>query len=174
MPKSFYDIISNKTIAPLRTFYNKKLNIISTEAQILKINLSDDWDSYGQRDEFIKGNIIDNVVLNFDSMDGLELFLTKDVEGKTKVAGVSLGDILPVEMIIPWDVQNLFEEDIITTVFLDETDRKMPVVWQITDIKGSYRNRHLVKKTATLSLYRETMSSEMKLILDMYVNEFIV
>lgn len=173
MAKSFFDTISNRTIYPLRTFYNAKLRIISTEAQILKVTLSDDFDSYGQYDEYIAENIIDNVVLNFSAMDNTELFLTKNAAGQTKVSGIAFGDLLPVEMIIPFDVKNLFQEDIITTVFLDENDKPMPVIWQITQMKGSYKNRHLVKRTATLSLYRDKLESELELLLDQYVNNYV-
>jgi len=174
MPKSFFDVVSNRSIHGLRTLYNKKLNIISTEAQILKFSLDDDYDAYGQQDAYITDNIINNVVIDFTAMDNAEFFLTKNAQGQTRISGVAFSDILPIEMIIPFDVQNLYERDIFTTVFLDDQDNKMPVIWQITQLKGSWRNKHLVKKTATLSLYRENLLPDIEAIITKYVNDYIV
>lgn len=174
--KTVADKISRVQAPVYRKLRDLAVRKLGTKTEILRISqsLPDDW---GQTVEDLKDFIIDSAFIKRPFSGKVQLFGQADqTTGEATTSAIDIWEFLPTEIFIPLsgdketEPVNLLKGDIIVQVLRDQVDTKIPVIYQITRAYGQITVFTLCGKQYDATLYRGTLSTDVQIAVDLYVN----
>jgi hypothetical protein len=180
--QSVYDKIGAGLAPILRKLNDVKLNFIGTKTQILRIiatntdyNADLQGDLLGDKTNTYSSEVVDNVYIQYP-FNEVELFQMVDGSGENSVGAMSLTELMPIKMIVPFGgttsttARDFDQNDIIVDVVKDHTGRKIPLILTAPKLVGTLWNKELVKKTYMLTFFRGKLETEIQTHVDNYIS----
>ena len=173
---SINDIIASKLSPVIRTLGDLGVSLMGSECEVLRITQTT-ADMMGQTKESLESEVIGNVIVNYPS---------GDIRMETSISGGSVDtesfdiwDILPITITPKFSDADGYAEkpvsikegDIIVHVMFDETGGAIPIIMRVTKTIGKFMTRFLVNRRYEATLYRGSLSTEMKAEIDEYVTQ---
>jgi hypothetical protein len=169
------DILSELSSQIKRDLSDIYIDYLGTETQILRIELGE-MDVLGDRDETLITNIISNVIIKHPMGNNQWLFSSNDSNGNAQVDSVDLWEILPITMKIKYSADYNTEPvamqkgDMIVELLQDENQNNIPVIMQVTKLKGGFEGKFLYQKDYELALYRGEIPHDIQNAIDNFIS----
>lgn len=189
---SIQDKIGAKFAPALRCINDIKIDLSGSKASVLRIIRSapqketeTDWVDLGGKDVFgnfeqdYQTEVIDNVVITYP-FSNIELFerLNDGSYESNPVEAIDLFEFLPITMKVKFNgnygttINQLQKGDLIIDIIKNDTNGFIPVVLQITRLRGSLSRKQLVNRPYELSLYRGGIESRIQTKIDQFVSDY--
>ncbi len=170
---SIFDDVTKSIVNTLREVQDiRTSNIEGSVTNVIRISETED-NMYGDVTYTYQSQIVENVKIEYPYKD-VEMFITVDSETSPDVEAISIYDILPITMTVPFnnkeDIIDFDNNDILVDVLIGHRGNKIPVIFQSPSLVGSFYGKYVVTKKYELTLYRGTLESPIQERIDEYVN----
>jgi len=170
--KSFWDK-ATQNVAPLvRKLSDATINIAGTKTQVMRIERTKP-DVEGDFDQQLDDFDTFNCVISYP-FSKTEIFMGKDGKAQA-VKSMDILEFLPIQMKLQFEGE-LGEEPVFLKVgdylvdsFFDENDNSIPIILEITRLRGTMMGKQLVIKGAELTIVLGTLEKDIQQQIDTYL-----
>lgn len=190
---SILDKISDSLAPVLRKLSDNQSKIFGTKTTLLRItrvvkpyykqnNNIQEMSVLGDFKERYESHILDSIQIKYP-FNSVEFFQSKnkpiDAVPTSPLVGIDLQEILPIEAEIRFegtydsDPISIVRGDKLCDVLFDHKLNPMPIILTVEKFLGNFFGKNIVSKKCTLSLHRGALNTELKQIVDEYVERIV-
>lgn len=178
--KTPYGQLAQRLAPVIRNLQDMTINkLTGSKTALLRIK-QDTIDLLGDETYSLQDHIIANCIVEYPFSD-IEIFAVKDSQSSLNVNSVSIFDLLPVKIVVPFDgttllykedSSNLDENDLLVDCLEDHNGNKIPIIMQAPVIRGTFLEKHIIQKTYNATLFRGTLEASIQTIVTRYINNW--
>ena len=174
--ESITDIINREVVNVHREIHDIKIFNLGTRISVMRITLGAP-DMSGYQESSWESSIINNVVMKYPTNDFELTFDENSTTGNIETDSLDLWEILPTIMNILWerdtteDPVSLDNGDLIIDIKLDEHGNKIPIIFEVSRLRGHFRGKEMARKEYELAKYRGVPEDDIKMAIDTFITE---
>ena len=176
---AFKESISDKLARVLSPVMRKLQDVnvgemVGTKVSLMRI-IKTPINNMGDMEYTLETEIINNTILRYP-LSEIELF-DNIVNNNTETNTIDLWDILPIEMIVPFEgddvetIKSIKKDDLFVDVLRDEHGTLIPIVLQVIRPIGAINVKYLVKRKYELSLFRGNLEQDIQDKINEYIGQ---
>ena len=180
---SVYDRVNKALASKLRNISDIQTYLLGTETRILKIAAKStgyagrNYNVYGDATHRVSAATTESVVIKYPFSE-VELFQRVD----KKIDALDPTELLPIEMVLPFKTQKKFSDDneslnyndLIIDVLIDHNSNPIPIILEVSKLRGSFMGKHIVGRVADLTFSVTPLEDEIKNAIEKYVTNISI
>ena len=170
---SIFDKVAQAVSPVLRKLSDIRVKQVGTKTSVLRITKTSQ-NVFGDQSLALETSVIDDVILYYPFKD-VEIFATKDSNQTFQTQALDIVDLLPITMQVQFvgnaseDAFSIKKNDIVVDSLLDENNNILPIIMQVTRLRGSFNSKFVVKRSYELTLVREQIEDDIQAEIDNYI-----